>query len=120
MQEVSQARASGLFGMLMTYAYSLSLILVLLTGVLFLAKDWYRQFISTKILVLIYIINFVGLYFTYTRGAWLGLLFGIPFLFLFYSKKIFTVVALLAGVLGYFSYNHVVNERGGIYLTPIM
>lgn len=111
MEEVQQYRASGLFGMLMTYAYSLSLLLVIFTGILVHARDWAKQFLSIHWLLLIYAINLAGLYFTYTRGAWIGFFAAIPFLFMFKSKKLFILITAFSILGGGLVYQFVLKEK---------
>jgi O-antigen ligase len=87
-------RASGLFGHTNTYAYGLSLFMIILTG-LVVYRDKLKQLVSTKWLIIHFAINIVGLYFTYARGAWLGYLFAVPFFF-WSNKKIFFFIAGLS------------------------
>ena len=69
-------RNCGMSGMLMTYAYSISIFCSLLLGWIIHFKK--NEIISKRNLIIIFILNFVGLYFTYTRGAMLGFLVGVP------------------------------------------
>ena len=71
----------GMFGMLMTYAYGLSLFMVALIGVLIHRKKLEGYF-NLKIAWMALIINLWGIFLTYARGAWIGLLFAVPFFFL--------------------------------------
>ena len=98
----SDERACGLFGMLMTYAYSLSGMMVLIAGVAVYGQR-IHHWVSRPWLWAIFAINAVGLYFSYTRGAWIGLFVGIPFLFFKDNKKAFIGISasavLLAGLI---------------------
>ena len=91
---VNEERNGGLNGMLMTYAYGLNFFLVIAIG-LWLKRKELLPYLNQKLLISSTIINIVGLYFTYTRGAWLGLLTAIPFFFFKKSKK--TFIVLIAG-----------------------
>lgn len=92
MSEADPLRNEGLFNNLMTYAYLLSLFLIPLFAVLNKWKEpsfaWSRLF-NYKFLVFAFLFNLLALYLTYTRGAWLGLIIGIPFLFFKSNKKMF-------------------------------
>lgn len=97
-------RNSGLFGMLMNYAHNLSFFLIILTG-LVLYRDQVKKYINIKFVILVLIVNLIGFYFTYTRGAWLGFLAAVPFFFFKEHKKIFIGILsgfVLLGVLTYF------------------
>lgn len=91
MEAAHPTQNSGLHGMLLTYAYGLSLVMVMLSGVLFYGKKLY-EYVPAKWFYLFYFINMVGLYFTYARGAWIGLAIGLPFLFFHDHMKKFLAV----------------------------
>ncbi|MBT6326684.1 MAG: O-antigen ligase family protein [Bdellovibrionales bacterium] len=90
----SPNRACGLFGMLMTYAYGVSLFLVILTGVI-IHKEKCKQWFSMKLVYFVWIINFTGLILTYTRGAWIGFIIGVPLFFFKENKKKFIICFLV-------------------------
>jgi O-antigen ligase len=92
------SRACGLFGMYMTYGYGISLFCVLVSGILFY-KNKVKELISPYFLWLILIINFIGLYLSYTRGGLLGFLIAVPFLLFKANKKKFVSFGLLAAIL---------------------
>lgn len=97
-------RYGGIFGMVMNYAHNMSYFLIIIMG-LILYYDEVKYLINKKFLVIVFIINLVGLYFSYTRGAWLGFLLGAPFFFFKNYKKKFiliTLVLILTGVTSYF------------------
>lgn len=94
-------RNGGVFGMLMNYAHNMSYFLVLIYGLIHLRI---KNIINRKILVFIFIINLVGLYFSYTRGAWLAVIMGIPMYYYKDHKKLFFTFFLglfVIGVIGY-------------------
>lgn len=94
----------ALMGGAMYYSYPIALICTMtLAGIVHFKK--FKDYIDIKVLVITLVINLVGLYFSYTRGAMLGFIAGIPFIFFYTNKKIFTSIVavgvLLAGFLGY-------------------
>ena len=94
-------RAKGLTDT-MRYGYgSAMLLLTLLSAVL-------HRFVSLRTAIPVFIIGFMGMYLTYTRGALLGFLCGLPFVLYFYRAKLGLTLGGLAllGVLG----------LGGVYL----
>lgn len=97
-------RNGGLFGMLMNYAHNMSYFLVLLFG-LILMRDKIKHLVNSKFLILVFIINLIGLYFSYTRGAWLAVIAGIPMYFYKDHKNLFWGLLsglIILGVVGYF------------------
>lgn len=92
-------RNGGLFGMVMNYAHNMSFFLIIIAGLILYRKK-INHLISVKFLYFVFFINLIGLYFSYTRGAWLGLLIALPFLFNKWKlKKLIALFALL-GCLG--------------------
>lgn len=83
-------RACGLYGMYMTYGYGISLFMVLLSGVIVHQKRL-KLPIPSYWLYVAFVINLVGLVFSFARGGWLGFLGAIPFLFLKDHKKKFLI-----------------------------
>lgn len=92
-------RACGMYGMYMSYGYGIQFVVLLLLGVL-LFKNELIEYFNEKIAWVSFIINGAGLFFSYTRGGWIGFLFGAVLLLFFKNKKWF-VVTLLLGVLGF-------------------
>jgi O-antigen ligase len=88
-------RASGLVGGILGHSYGISLFLIILSGMI-LNRDKIKNYISTKWLLIYWIINFSNLYFSFSRGAWLGYLLAVPFLFWFRSKRIFLLIFILS------------------------
>ena len=95
-----EPRAKGLTET-MRYGYGTAMMLLtLLSGILHHHKlgKWFNW----KIASMVFIFGFVGMYVTYTRGALLGFICGIPFVLYFFKKKLgltFGIVSLV-GVLG--------------------
>lgn len=78
----------------MRYGYGSAMLLLTLLSA-FLHKDKMGKWFQPQYVLLALIIGFFGMFFTYTRGALLGFLCGLPFVFFFYRKK----VALIGGAL---------------------
>ncbi|MEE3078568.1 MAG: O-antigen ligase family protein [Bdellovibrionota bacterium] len=93
-----ESRACGLYGMYMTYGYGISFFMTLNLGAI-LFKNKFKHLVNPNILYLSFLINFLGLYFSFERGAWLGFFGSIPFFFFFKSKKTFLLL-ILAGLIG--------------------
>ena len=82
-------RNGGLAGMLMNYAHNLALFQVILSGLILYRKE-VKKYINQNILYFAWVINFLGLFTTYTRGALLAFLIAVPFYFLKEKpKKVF-------------------------------
>lgn len=96
-------RNSGLMSGVMGYAHNMVFVLLLLFGLLLYQKK-IEKYVNIKFLVFVFIINFLGLYFSYTRGAWLAFLGAIPFFFIRKPKFFLVIVlsGLLVGASGYF------------------
>lgn len=90
-------RACGLYGMYMTYGYGIGLFMVLMTGLL-IYRDQVKNIINQKVIYAAWVINAVGLFLSYARGAWLGFLIALPFFFLRTNKKLFLSVFLIGGM----------------------
>jgi O-antigen ligase len=93
------ARNGGLAGMLMNYAHNMAFFQIILSGML-VCQNELKKYISKNIIYLVFIINLIGIYTTYTRGAWLAFLVAVPFLFIKNHKKIFVITAILLVILG--------------------
>lgn len=97
MKIVNPDRNGGTFGMLMNYAHNLIYFQIILLG-LVLYKKRVVNYINSHFLIIIFSINLLGLYMTYTRGAWLGFLAAAPFYFFKKNnlKKFFSILGILA------------------------
>ena len=101
-----EARASGLTET-MRYGYgSAMFLLVTLSAILHHKKmgSWFDK----RFAIIAFIFGFIGMYLTYTRGALLGFMCGLPFVLYFFRPKMGLTLGALAmlGVLG----------LGGMYL----
>jgi O-antigen ligase len=96
-------RNGGLAGMLMNYAHNLAMFQVLLTGLLIYWKD-VEKYVSRNFLIVTWVINFLGLYLTYTRGTWLAFLVALPFFLIRKNVKVFVVCSLALVVIGFGAY----------------
>jgi O-antigen ligase len=86
-------RACGMYGMYMSYAYGIQFIVVLLLGLLFYSKK-FKEYLNLYILIPATLINFIGLYMSYTRGALVGCLIAVPFFFIRRNIKKFIIISL--------------------------
>lgn len=89
-------RAAGMYGMAITYGYGIELIAILCLGVLINYWKNLEQLVNRNILIISTISSFLGLYFSYTRGAVLALIIAIPFIFI-HKKKVF-ITLMIAGI----------------------
>lgn len=90
-------RACGLYGMYMTYGYGISMFQVLLTGMI-LKKDFFSKYININLLYAAWVVNLIGLIFSFARGGWIAFLAALPFFFYKKNKKLFVSVCLIAVV----------------------
>lgn len=79
-------RAKGLTDT-MRYGYGSAMILLMMLSMILHHKNFEKWF-NWKIAIGIFVVGFVGMYITYTRGALLGFLCGIPFVLYFYKPKL--------------------------------
>lgn len=79
-------RASGLTET-MRYGYGSAMILLLLLSFIVMYKRT-KEIFDLRLGIVALLIGFLGMYLTYTRGALLGFLAGLPFLFYFYKPKL--------------------------------
>ena len=108
----TDGRAKGLTDT-MRYGYGSAMALLVLLSAN-LHHDKIKTWFNWKVAVPVFVIGFIGMYLTYTRGALLGFLCGIPFVLYFYRPKLgltlggLAVLAVmgLAGVYLYGSGNY--------------
>jgi len=75
MVTVDYGRNAGLFGMLITYAHQIAWLSLFLVVICFNYRD-FEYLISKKWLYCSMVLSVIGLFTTYTRGAWLAFLAG--------------------------------------------
>lgn len=92
-------RNGGVFGMLMNYAHNMAYFLIINLGLLINHKKL-KVFVKTKFIFIVFIINLIGFYFCYTRGAWLGFISAVPFFFIKNHRKSFFVMAIGLALFG--------------------
>jgi O-antigen ligase len=105
-------RNTGFFGMVMNYAHNLAYFEIIILGIIIFRKN-FERLINLNFVYFVFVVNLVGLYMSFTRGAALGLLFGAPFYFFKGNKKVFmsvVVVVLLAGVGSYVASGRMVSR----------
>ncbi len=107
----NKGRASGMIDLL-HYAYGISLVMILLTG-LFFYRDKVKEYISTKWIIFHWIINFIGLYSTYTRGSWIGFFLPLPLFFIQRSKRFFiaSIIISILSLLTFINIDKNANDR---------
>ena len=75
------SRACGLFGHWMSYGYGINFFIIIVSGLLLYRKKL-EDYLNVHLAWIALFINTLGLFFSYTRGAWLGVLVGLSFSFL--------------------------------------
>lgn len=96
-------RNSGFAGMLLNYAHNLALFQVILTG-LVCYKEECKKFVNTNLIYAAWILNFIALYMTYSRGPLLAFLVAAPIYFYKNHKKQFITVVVLIFILSPIAY----------------
>jgi O-antigen ligase len=88
----------------MRYGYGSGMILLTILSAILHHKKL-SNLLDLRFAIPAFIIGFLGMYFTYTRGALLGFICGLPFVLLYFNKKIgiiFSAISILTvGILGY-------------------
>lgn len=91
---VHSTRASGMYGMCMTYAYGMGFVLVLSAGLILYYKK-IQSYISLPWLLIATVINTVGFLLSAARGAILGVILALPLIFWEKGKRwVFAVYAI--------------------------
>lgn len=105
-KHVSPNRNSGMFGMLMTYAHSAALLCSLLVAMMVNIKN-VKKYVPAWFLISTFCISFIGLFFTYTRGALLAFIVSLAFV----NKKIaafaLAIIIALATITAFINPNFV-------------
>ncbi|MCB9025406.1 MAG: O-antigen ligase family protein [Bdellovibrionaceae bacterium] len=89
-----KTRSTGMYSLAITYGYGIQFF-CLFSFYLILNSNLYSKYVNFLILKLGFISSLAGLYFSFSRGAILGFVSGIPFLFLNKSKKIMHLIFYL-------------------------
>lgn len=87
-------RNTGFFGMVLNYAHNLAFVLVFICGLIANNKRT-KKYVNLRFLITALVINVLGIYFAYSRGAILAVLAGLPFLFFYNHIKVFCVFAII-------------------------
>lgn len=91
----------------MRYGYGSGMVLLtLLSGIL--QHDKTKKWLDIRFGIIAFIIGFIGMYLTYTRGGLLGFLCGLPFVLYFYKPKLGISLGAIALM--------IVLALGGFYL----
>jgi O-antigen ligase len=94
MRTVNLDRNAGLSGMVLNYAHNLAYFQIIILGLIIYRKE-IGKIINTRFLYFVFVMNSIALYLSYTRGAILALVVGIPF-FIFKNNKFkFLIIALI-------------------------
>ncbi|WP_419168999.1 O-antigen ligase family protein [Halobacteriovorax sp.] len=100
----------ALMGGAMYYSYPIAMISAMTLAAI-VHRSKFKRYVDTKVLIITLIINLIGLYYSYTRGAILSFIACLPFIFYYTNKKIFSagliLGAILAGAVGYVVINQV-------------
>ena len=80
------ARATG-FTETMRYGYGSSMILLITLSAI-LNRDKMGKWFDFRAAIIVFVLGFIGMYLTYTRGALLSFLCGLPFALYFYRPKL--------------------------------
>ncbi len=99
----------ALMGGAMYYSYPIAIICSMTLAAILHYKK-FREYVDIKLLVITLVINLIGLYYSYTRGAILGFLAGIPFLIYYTHKKIF-YTAFIIGIISASSLAYIVVNQ---------
>lgn len=100
MRIVNLDRNAGLSGMVLNYAHNLAFFQVIIFG-LFLFKNKTKEYINSNFILIVFILNLLGIYMSYTRGAMLALVVGTPFYFFKKNKTRFILIATLLVALAF-------------------
>ena len=93
MRTVNFDRNAGLSGMVLNYAHNLAFFQIIILG-LIIFKNKTKEYINSNFLLFIFLINLVGIYMSYTRGAMLALIIGAPFYFFKKNKMRFVLIGI--------------------------
>ena len=89
----------------MRYGYGSAMLLLTLVSA-YLHKDKFKKWVQPNFLIIAIVIGFVGMFLTFTRGAFIAFLCGLPFAFYFYQKKMaligMAILLLIGGTMGGF------------------
>lgn len=91
----------------MRYGYGSAMFLLTLLSVYF-HRQKFKEWVNPKFLLTGIVIGFFAMFFTFTRGAFLAFICGLPFVLYFYQKK-WGIICLAGSVL-------IVGILGGFYL----
>ena len=113
------ARAKGLTDT-MRYGYGSGMLLLTVLSAI-LHKEKIKNWFPSKLAIVSFIIGFAGLYITYTRGALLAFLCGLPFVLYYYKKRYGIYAVSLVGLIvltlgGFYIFGNVQKGQGSRFL----
>ena len=91
----------------MRYGYGSAMAALTLLSA-YLHREKLKHLLNPKVLLAAGLIGFLGMFLTYTRGALLGFLVGLPFVLFFYKKRLALWGLLISGI--------ILAGLGGFYL----
>ncbi|MCB9094290.1 MAG: O-antigen ligase family protein [Halobacteriovoraceae bacterium] len=104
-------RNCGMYGMLMTYAHGIAWFNLLMLGMLKHSRI-VQNVLDKRFLIITTLINLIGMYLTYTRGAFLAFIAALPFFLLWKRFKLFiSILTFFTIVLGAISYIELSNIK---------
>lgn len=100
----------------MRYGYGSAMILLVLLSAI-LHYPHFKRWVSRPGLIASFILGFVGMYFTYTRGALLGFACGVPVVIWYYHRKLAIILGSLVvfgliAVAGFYFFGNGTKESG--------
>lgn len=106
-----ESRACGMFGMYMSYAYAMQFVVILQLGLIIHRKKL-SKFFNRHILYISFVTNSAGLFLSYTRGAWIGVVVAIPFLLFFSNKKtmLLSILSIVTVVIAGFVFSPKIRD----------
>lgn len=107
-------RTCGMYGMYMTYGYGIPFFVILLLGLILKHKE-VKAYLSPKLSIPAFVINFVSFILSFARGALLGFLIGLPFFYCKQRRKVFVGLVIAGLVAVGLSYQFIPKVRGLVH-----
>jgi O-antigen ligase len=94
---------AGMFSISLTYSHNEAVFCILLIGIL-LNYNEFKEYVSKKLLIACFIINLIGFYTSYSRGAFIAFLVVLPFFFFKKNLKKFVIAIITSSIFFYLAY----------------